>query len=246
MTESKRTLQILGCVALVLIVASVAQAGTITQVTTPFTGSDSFNWSVIGGPGASVTSSGSTFYESTSLTDTVAVTFSDGANGIVYQDNGDYTGGYPVISYLLSTDDVLSSHNSPQTDTLTLHFSTSISEFGVYLQSYDYNDPFNGTITTNSGATFTVDQTTGGAGNQIFLGVQSTSSDISSITFSMTQTAAGGTPDYFVIGPAQFDSTGSGTPITTPTSATPEPSTMVMMAGGLAALAWKARKRVRA
>ena len=80
----KRTLQVFGCIGLVLSMTSIAQASAI-EVTSPFTGNDSIDWGNYGsGLGSSVTSGSTTL---TADSQTVVISFSDGDPGVIFQEN---------------------------------------------------------------------------------------------------------------------------------------------------------------
>lgn len=250
MAYGKRTLQILGCISLILLATSVSQASSIIAVTTPFTGTDSINWGSVGDQGASVPNStlpGGSF--TTGGGNAIAIDFSANIDGLIVSAGGTgqdtWQGGYnPSGTLLLSTNVDVQDYPSPVIpDTLTLTFTNPISEIGVYLQVDDYTDAFTGTIsTTSDGGGSSSVLSSGGTGTQVFLGLQDTNgSFITSVTFSATQSIPGGTPDWFVLGPAQLESSNG-----TITGQVPEPGSILLMAGGIAVLAWKARKRARA
>ena len=159
---AKRTCQILSCIGLIPSMSVIAQASAITD-NTPFSGNDSINWGNYGsGLGSSVTS-GSTIL--TAASQTVTISFSDGSPGLIYEENpnpGTYNfqGGFSTSPspYLLNTNDFL---DNP--DQLTLTFSTPISEFGVYVEAYDYTHDFSISLTSNDGSTTNTVGPTSGA-----------------------------------------------------------------------------------
>jgi hypothetical protein len=168
--------------------------------------------------------------------------FSDGDSGQTWIDNGlsggtSFNGGFTNGEYLVSTTD----NQAPSTpDTLTLTLTNAVSEFGLYVEEFDYQNNFTATISTDGGSVSYTSPTS--TGDPVFVGLVSTSANITSITLSTGGPEAG----YFLIGEAYFqDGNGTQTPPNNPPSGTPEPASMMMVGGGIAALAWKARRRVR-
>jgi hypothetical protein len=117
-------------------------------------------------------------------------------------------------------------------DTLTITLSNPVSEFGLYIEEFDFQNTFSATISTDGGSvSYTSPGVTGGP---VFVGLVSTSANLTSITLSTGGPEAG----YFLIGTAYFQ---DGLLV-----ATPEPAFLMPMVGLIAAVMWKARKRVRA
>ena len=234
----KRTLQVFGCIGLVLSMTSIAQASAI-EVTSPFTGNDSIDWGNYGsGLGSSVTSGSTTL---TADSQTVVISFSDGDPGVIFQENpstGTYNfqGGFATgpSPYLLNTSD-----SSLNVDSLTLAFTTPVSEFGVYIEEFDYNNAFSATLSTPSdgGASFTVGPA---SGSPQWIGVAE-SGGVNDIT-SITLTTSGADSDFFLIGTAELQYG----PLAPPSVSTPEPASLMMLGSALVALVWKLRRRNRA
>jgi hypothetical protein len=260
MTKGRKAWQFLGCSVLILLLAAAAQAGTLNVTTTPFTGTDSVGWgSTVGCLSASCVPPAGVGYSFTSgalngvtvsfsTTDIAPLTSNDGEGG-VYEAGGGGSFEWQIGSiftsgtFLLGTDlNTSDQPNNPLEDTMTLTFSEGVSAVGVYIQDFDQTDSFSATVgTTSDGGYTSPSESSGANGGAFFIGIydESGNPDIFNISFSTTQSASGGTPGYFVIGAAQLEGNTTGT-------TTPEPGTILLMAGGLAALAWKARKRVRA
>jgi len=254
MTNGKRTLQILGSIAVIILVASVAQAGTLNVTTTPFTGNDAAPWTGSGPLSSFTVVTGG---------NVIGISFSNAGfgDGAIFDSGGGGSYGWTIGTVFPSGTLLLGTNNSAsinpanvQIDTLTLTFVNPVSAVGAYIQDYDYSQPFTATVSTTSDGTYTSPAESSGVnGNPLFIGITdgSGTADIYNITFSTSQPTSGGTPDYFVIGAAQFND-GNGTIITPPTppnnppAGTPEPASLMMVGGGIAGLAWKARKRVRA
>ncbi|HEX3746583.1 MAG TPA: hypothetical protein VHW09_21750 [Bryobacteraceae bacterium] len=252
MKKFGKTWQYLGCGAAIMLSAAIAQAGTIVVTTTPFSGNDSVSWGTQDylDPGASPTRSSFAF---ASGANTVTVSFSNPANpmqgdGIVGVAGGSGAFGWTIGAIFTSGTSLLGTNNNTSSnpnnvvgDTMTLTFATPVSEFGTYIQNFDQTDPFTVTISAN-GSPVSPSESSGANGNAFFIGVmdQSGTASINSITLTTTQSVTGGTPDYFVIGTSQFNN-GNGT-----VTSTPEPASVLFMAGGVALIGWKARKRARA
>lgn len=249
MKKGDRTWQFLGCGTLILIATGIAQAGTLTVTTTPFTGNGSASWGSQDylDPGASPTRGSYVFVTGS---DNITVSFSNPTNpmdgeGIVAQAGATGTFGWsngffsPGTALLGNNNNTSIYPANPVTDDMTLTFSTPVSAVGAYIQDFDQQYPF--TVTLNGNGTTLSPVISSTSGNPIFVGIVDSSgtADITSITFHTSTTSSGGSPDYFAIGTAQFN-VGNGTVTTVP-----EPASLAFMAGGLALLGWKARKRVR-
>ena len=252
MTHGKRTLQILGSTAAVCLAASVAQAGTLVTNSNPFAGSDTLNFATaptgtcLGqlGPCSPLTAS----LPSIGTPDTVS--FLTGYENFVVWAAALSTGGtnfdgnFSIPTTLIST--------NGQSSSIEFSFSAGISAFGVYVQDYNFgSDAFSINIQTNdagtcgspgcseSSTTYYPSSGFGSSDSPLFIGVETTTGTFTAVT--ITTTSNSGINNDFVLGDVSYD---VGASNSTP-PAVPEPSTIVMMAGGLAALAWKARKLVR-
>ncbi|HUB79933.1 MAG TPA: PEP-CTERM sorting domain-containing protein [Bryobacteraceae bacterium] len=262
MTKGGKTRRFLGCSWFILLLPAIAQAGTLNVTLNPFPGTDSFAWGTsvgyLGTPAPLPDNLGYTFeslgstnsatvsFSSTDLPDPLTITDGEGA---IFEAGSGGTFNWPVGSVFTSGSFLLGTNlnsslepDSAQQDTMTLTLSQPVSAFGIFIQDFDTADSFSATIGTTSdgGASFT--QSSGSDGSAFFIGLYDVNgdADISDIELTTTQAANNGTPGYFVIGAAQFNQ-GNET-----VSSVPEPGTILLAAGGLAALGWKARKRVRA
>jgi hypothetical protein len=147
MTNSKRALPVLSGVTLVLLMSSVAQAGIIGTGTS-FAGStnDSANWQNYGSGLGSFVLNGSSMV-TTGNTLTFISGFSDGISGQIWIDNGlsggtSFNGGFTNGDYLVSTLD----NQAPSTaDTLTLTLTNAVSEFGLYIEEFDFQNNYTAT-----------------------------------------------------------------------------------------------------
>jgi hypothetical protein len=115
-----------------------------------------------------------------------------------------------------------------------------LSEFGVYVQDWATNTAFTATIAADGGSPCATCTFTSSNGNAIWVGIgDSTGPGITSVTIDVTD---GGVDDhYFAIGPVALQEGGTHTN----DNPTPEPASILLMAGGVAALAWKARQGCR-
>jgi hypothetical protein len=254
MTHGKRTVQILGSIALIAAAVPFAQAGTITLVTTPFSGTSNLDLSSLGtgycignAGGGLVCSPGNdpiavgtenlTFSNSNAQNDEVFIQGTGGGNT--------FQGNFSPNTYLLAT--------VANADTLTISFAaTELSSVGFYIQEADFNSStFTATINLNGGTACAgitggcSETTTSAGGDPIFIGLQNTSNSatIASINITTSSTSNPSTASgNFYIADLTFDVGGTSTPPPT----VPEPSTIAMMIGGLGVVAWKARKRVKA
>jgi hypothetical protein len=148
MTNSKRALPVLSGV--VLLMTSVAQAGIIGTGTS-FAGltNDSANWQNYGTVGTFVLNGSSTVTTGNTVTFTSG--FSDGNSGQIWINNAlsggtSFNGGFTNGDYLVSTLD----NQAPSTpDTLTLTLTNAVSEFGLYIEEFDYQNNYTATISTH-------------------------------------------------------------------------------------------------
>ena len=259
MKKGGRTWQFLGCSVLILLFTVAAQAGTLNILTTPFIGNDSIGWGpAVGclqsvgcvppnGVGTSFHSAGNTINVSFA-SDDFTLQPNNGEGGVFEAGGGgsfEWQIGTIFVSgtFLLGTNlNTSLEPNNALDDTMTLTFTNAVNAVGAYIQDFDQTDSFSATVFANGDSVHSFTEGPSANGNAFFIGIYDTSgtADINSISFTTSQPASGGTPSYFVIGTALFND-GNGT-ITT----IPEPATLLMMGGGLAVLAWKARKRVRA
>src|ERR1035437_7854580 len=92
MRDIKRTRQVFEGIGLILIVTSVVQAASITQLYSPPTANDIADWSALGNGGTTIFS-GATVKTTGGDTITISFGFGLGAPGIVYKDSAEWTGG---------------------------------------------------------------------------------------------------------------------------------------------------------
>jgi len=234
--------QLVGCISLILLVTSVAQADSFQYISSVSGGTVSTaNWNTIGGNSYSLTqpptafASGSTTQASNG--NTIAITDTNGVTLTWYEQGNNWQGGGGANNFS-SGELLIGTYNPTSAEepglTLTLTFTQDIQEFLVDVQD-NQALTFDASISVNGGqASYSVPTS---SGNPVALGVyDQTGADISSVTISVP---TGGSPGWFALGTA--DLVGSVT-----NSAVPEPGSLLLMAGGIAALAWKARKRSRA
>jgi hypothetical protein len=192
------------------------------------------------------TATGSTAYSSGTL-NPVTITDPGGPGSYWYEESFTWQSGGGSPNF--PADQVLIGPYNPtlaeQNDALTLSFGTHIEAFGALIQDFSYSSPFDVFVSINGGTTLGVNEFEyTSSGNPVFIGVQDlTGSNISSLAISIPNSSDGGTagdPGYFALGQATIIQ--NGTIVTT----TPEPGSLLLMAGGLAAIAWTVRKRARA
>jgi hypothetical protein len=251
---NRTRVQIFGAAGLLLLAASVAQADTITAISS-LVGNDSGSWSnllpapsaLFPAPGSAVPN-GST---AASAADIVTVSFAQGATypGAVYLAGTSWNGppnGFPAGTVVLGSH--FNGNILPGSDALTLTFTTPVSAFGLYVQDVAYDVTYTATISaTFTGGctgtcTFSNSVPSDGTGDAEFIGLSdATGFNISSVTIDVPTTGAFGAPQYFGVGPFTLtDPLGPG-----PRNGVPEPASLMLMASGLAAVAWKLRRRSR-
>jgi hypothetical protein len=120
------------------------------------------------------------------------------------------------------------------TGALTIDFLTPVFSAGALIQANYYGD-FTATVTTNDGSSFSVNGNSNGCGcnSNPFLGVFSDSADITSISFTTSNSLD---TNDFAIGPLELN----GVP------GVPEPATWAMMIIGFGAIGLSMRSRRRA
>jgi len=255
MKKDRKIWQFLSCTTLILLATSIAQASIVSVgPTLSTTANDSADWStfpVPTPPGGSdlgscigtISCGPLTFTSLTTPHNTLTLSFTDGQDGQVWvqqtipgapQFNGHFTDG----QYLVNTLDSL----APATaDSFTIQFGSGVSAFGVYVEEFDFSNPFTATVSTadGGGGSYT---SPSGSNNVEWVGIADSGgiASINSVTITTTGTQSG----YFLVGTAYFQS--GNTTTTGPPPSVPEPASMFMVAGGIAALVWKARKRARA
>ncbi len=203
-----------GTVALALSAVAPVQASVIGI--TSLTGTDSINWSQLGPSdtfltGSQTVLSGGGLQATVSSAGNIFAVFDQGINWggnfapgtAVLWDNG-VNGGGPDI---------------------TLTFATPVSAVGAQIQA-DYYGAFTAQV-VGGGTVFTENGTSNGNGDgsAIFIGLQSSTANISSIQFTLT--SAFNNPNDFAIGTVE---------LTTAATATPLPSTWTMLIAGFVGL----------
>jgi PEP-CTERM motif len=254
--NGKRAWQILSSVTLVGLMSSVAQAGTISLITSPFVATDSLTLPALGtcvGQYVGFQTTCPTIANNNPAVDPInsvnsnPLTFDFSVtNGEVWQQStasssfdfdGQFTNGEALLATVVGG------------TTLTINFGTDISAFGVSIQETDYtNSLFTASINVNGGtacANFTTactESSTSTSSAPLFIGVSDAGGAlINSITITTSSLGAGS--GNFLLGGMIFTESSTGNP---PPPQTPEPSTFVMIGGGLVALGLKARKHIKA
>ena len=243
MNIGRRAAKVLGLIGLTVAATTLAQADTITQITS-LSGNDSASWgSISANPNVNTfpnsVANGATVTTGSGNTVTVSFSAAPGVPGAVYIVGTSWTiWGSPAPetsgSFLLSTHDTGS-----VADTLTLTFTTPIAAFGTYIQDDASSGGFTASIVgtfSGGGSSSTFTSVSGSASNPVFIGISDTAASIKSITLDVT----GSSQDhFFAIGNLiiQTTPTGGGQ------GSVPEPSSVLMMASGAAALLWKVRRR---
>ena len=271
MRMNRRKVQVLGAVGFLFLAVSVAQADTFSAwnvSTNPPT--DAISWANIVGCGVgsiNPTCTGANSYSfaiTNGLTDTsthgnVATLNFGVGSGAIFILGTNWAGGdtaswdasanppYNVISgsSLLSTNDTANNSGSTEyaADNIQLSFGTNLSAFGVVLQSDQNTTSFTAsltyfTATSGEGCLAGCTITASSTGAPVFIGVlDGTAADITNVT--LDETSSNNNSHFFAVGPASLI---EGT-VSSPS--VPEPGTMLLLAGGLAVIGWKARKRVR-
>jgi hypothetical protein len=276
-THGKRTLQILGSIALIAAAIPAAHAGTMTLVTSTFGGvTDTLNFATNGvcvGPSSgtpicpslsistisnafSTSGSNTVYFGVFNQSDSIPITFNPGCAttgepagcaGDVNDDAELYdqanSGSFSFDGGFTPTEDLLNTVNN--SEQIVIAFASPVSEVGFYAEDGNHTSASTLTIGVNSPATtcaaFASSACTVSdpAGDAEFIGVKTSSgaATINSITITTTS-------GQVVLGDLTLI-TGATSP-SGPPPAVPEPSTVVMMIGGLGVLGWKARKRVKA
>jgi hypothetical protein len=264
MRKSSRIVQSVTAIALLMLGASIAQADTFAYYNSAgaFVPNDIATWNNINGV-AATPPTGENLIPSgtdTTITSPIAPLFT--ANSVVITTSPGNNPPYPQLiqncnscgwtsgsmppqpAWLVTT------HSAGGNDQLILTFATAISAFGAYIQDQSYTTQFNAQLTTNNGASATFASLNNG--NAMYIGVQDTSAGPSNtftvVTLTVPSGAAGVDIGYFAIGPADLidGPVGPSGPGTGTNSTTPEPASFLLVAGGMAFLGWKARKRSRA
>lgn len=247
MKNARRRLQGAVAVSALACFASIAQAATITPVTTVGSlfvngSADWTNVVVAGGyvPGPGLIP-GDRLYNVGPAGPTTAANTSGTANSIGIVFTGDNLPGIYAVagsnwangsSNLAGS--ILWTHGNSGTDTLTLTFATPISSFGANVQAYFLGSEPSAAFTITAQPNIAVGpvSVTSNDGSQRFLGFNSdtlfNSVTISGLNFGVSQA-------YFF--------TGQGTQ---PSGNAPEPGTLLLMGGGLLAIGFKLRNRFRA
>jgi hypothetical protein len=202
--------------SLLFLFVGSAAADTVVETTSP-TGADSVVWSQLGAIDTTVASISATSLNGVGVTSPDAVeVFTNGTTAPWF---GNFSPGEYVIFTLGAS-------------TLTLDFSEGVSEVGAQIMANDFGS-FTGQIQAFAGGTLLGTFSEGGVSNNnndgsaIFLGARdSTGANITSAVFT-----AGTSTDGFAIGTLNLDDS----PTSAPTPS-PEPTTLLMMASGLAAV----------
>jgi hypothetical protein len=213
--------KLLGCIAAICLLASSASHASIIGITS-LSGTDSIDWLQLG-PTYTVLAGPQNFTSTGGLTGVV----SSVGNVLERRDqNNGWGGNFAPGAHLLWDRQV-----GPD---ITLTFSQGVFAVGAQIQS-DYYGPFTAQVFGEGGinlGTFTENgnSTSNGDNSAIFIGLQSTSADIMSIQFTLTNATLA--PNDFTIGPVQLSM-----------SAVPEPATWGMMLLGFAGLGFMAYRR---
>jgi hypothetical protein len=186
---------------------------------------DTIDWSQLGSPGASFTTS-----QAVTSGLGASATVSSAGNLLQVREqgvdwNGDFASG-TVVMWDDSTADV--TKGGPD---ITIHFAQPVAAVGAQIQA-DFPGAFTAQIIGSNGSPVgsfieNGDSTHLGDGSAIFIGLQSTAVDISEVQFTLTSASLH--PNDFAIGPVTFGST----PLTV-FPGVPEPSTWAMMLAGFA------------
>jgi hypothetical protein len=211
--------RILGCAAAICLLASSASHASITGITS-LAGNDSISWSQLGAAYTTLTSP-QPFTSGGGLTGIV----SSAGGQFMRLDQGNGWGG----NFAAGTPLLWDAGVGPD---ITLTFTAGVFAVGAQIQA-DFFGPFTaqvfgggvllGTFTENGNST------NGSDNSAIFIGLQSTSADITSIQFTLTNATS--SPNDFAIGPVQL------------LSAIPELSTWGMMIVGFASVGFMAYRR---
>jgi hypothetical protein len=124
------------------------------------------------------------------------------------------------------------------TGPLSLAFGTDLLGAGAWIEG-DTNGQYTAEIQVYNGATLLFTSTAGegtsdSSGDPVFLGVLDTTPEITSVVFSLT--SCGGCSN---LGDFAIDTL----LMTDPASATPEPSSLLLLGSGLAGMAWTLRRK---
>lgn len=215
---------------------------------------DVLDWSQFGGDKTSLLQSN--FYGSTSsltgssFSEMVSGKFTSGGGTILDAgiDAAQGTG-------MSANDALLSTNTGGKTDGISLGFAGTYG-VGAYLEVPGAG-AFTARIQAYAGLNSVFDMSVNGtAGNDIFLGVLDTKSDITRVVYSLTS-LVNGVPvtsgGNFIMDSLFFQNTSLAPTVALPPlvvvvapAATPEPGMMSLMGLGVAVLAWKFRKRSRA
>ena len=249
MKKDIRIGQFLGCVAMALLLNSAARADSFQTITSLSGNTQTINWGTMAGE--TITSNPPTATGTTAFTsgNSTLVTIGDpgGPGTYWYEESFTWQSGggspnFPANQVLIGPYNPMISQ---QNGDLTLTFGSDIAAFGALIQDFNYSSTFDVFVSIDGGSTLGVNEFEfNSSGNPVFIGLQDLNgAGISSLAISIPNSSGGGTagsPGYFAMGTATVIQ--NGTIFTT----TPEPGSLLLMAGGLAALAWTVRKRVRA
>jgi len=217
-------------------------------VTTPagLSLNDSFSWGQLGADGTSITDNFSaTSAGSKTLTGSFGTSPNDGLDAVVCPPNSG-TCSWTTSGSGINANDALiwafDASSSTGTAPVTFTFGTSLFGAGAWIQadtsgSYTVQlQLFNGASSLGTSTT-----TSDASGDPVFLGgYDSVTADVTKVVFSLTSCAGcnGGLGDLgdFAMDTLQVKgSSGVGS--------VPEPGSFLLVGGGLAAVAWRARKR---
>lgn len=211
-----------GTFALALLATVPVQAGTVGI--SSLAGNDSIDWSQlpIGPPGSPIfLSSPQSVVSTGGLSASVS---SAGGQFVTLQQSVSWGGSFSPGMSILYTGYGFGSSLGPD---ITLTFAQPVFAVGAQIETNDFTS-YTAQVLSNDGTVYTENGVNNGNGDgsAIFIGLQSTTADISSIQFTLTAVGSGSVNDFAI---------GTVTLQTTPLP-TPLPSTWTMLIAGFVCL----------